>query len=457
MQRDLTQGSITRVMLLFAVPMVLGNLLQQLYNVVDTLIVGQYLGSTALAAVGSSFTLMTFLQYIIIGLCMGCGALFSMRYGARDEEELKRTVFLSFVFIAAVTVVLNVLVLVFLDPILVLMQFNADTIGLAREYLFAIFCGLAFTFLYNFFAAFLRSIGNSVVPLVFLAISAGLNIVLDLVFILPLDMGVAGAAWATTLSQGVSAVCITVYGFWKTPLLRVARRHMALDWKRMGGIVQYSLLTCVQQSVMNFGILMIQGLVNTFGTAVMAAFAAAVKIDAFAYRPVQDFGDAFSTFLSQNYGAARPDRIRGGVRSAVRTAVIFSLVISAAVVIFARPLLYLFIDPAETEIIAIGVQYLHIEGACYVGIGCLFLLYGLYRGIARPAMSVVLTVLSLGTRVALSYALAPLPAFGVVAIWWSIPIGWALADAVGFIYYWFKVRPGLLAGERAAGELPRKT
>ena len=437
MQRDLTQGSITRVMLLFAVPMVLGNLLQQLYNVVDTLIVGQYLGSTALAAVGSSFTLMTFLQYIIIGLCMGCGALLSMRYGARDEEELKRTVFLSFVFIAAVTVVLNVLVLVFLDPILVLMQFNADTIGLAREYLFAIFCGLAFTFLYNFFAAFLRSIGNSVVPLVFLAISAGLNIVLDLVFILPLDMGVAGAAWATTLSQGVSAMCITVYGFWKTPLLRVARRHMALDWKRMGGIVQYSLLTCVQQSVMNFGILMVQGLVNSFGVNVMAAFAAAVKIDAFAYLPVQDFGNAFSTFVAQNTGAEQPERVRRGLRAAAATSLVFSLAASALVCLFAAPLMTIFVSPEETEIIAIGVQYLRIEGACYCGIGILFLFYGLFRGIGRPGVSVVLTAVSLGTRVALAYLLSPIPAVGLLGIWWAVPIGWGLADLIG-LGFWLR-------------------
>ncbi|WP_367271620.1 MATE family efflux transporter [uncultured Eubacterium sp.] len=186
---------------------------------------------------------------------------------------------------------------------------------------------------------------------------------------------------------------------------------------------------------MNFGILMIQGLVNSFSTAIMAAFAAAVKIDTLAYMPVQEFGNAFSLFISQNYGAKRPKRVKAGIRTAVRVSVLFCIIISAAIWVFARPLMQIFVDAGETAIIAEGVRYLHIEGAFYWGIGCLFLLYGLYRAIERPAMSLVLTIVSLGTRVALAYALAPTTPLGVTAIWWAIPIGWILADLTGFIYY----------------------
>jgi len=187
--------------------------------------------------------------------------------------------------------------------------------------------------------------------------------------------------------------------------------------------------------VMNLGILMVQGLVNSFGPTVMAAFAAAVKIDSFAYMPVQDFGNAFSTYIAQNLGAGKRERIQNGIRSSVRAATLFCLIISAAVVVFARPLMCIFVDPGELEILSIGVQYLRIEGACYCGIGYLFLLYGLYRGLGRAGMSVVLTVASLGTRVAIAYLFAPLPAFGLLAIWWAIPIGWAFADLIGFFYY----------------------
>jgi len=194
-----------------------------------------------------------------------------------------------------------------------------------------------------------------------------------------------------------------------------------------------SVLTCVQQSVMNLGILMVQGLVNSFGTAVMAAFAAAVKIDSFAYMPVQDFGNAFSTFIAQNFGAGKKERIRSGIRSALSVSVLFSLAAGVFVFLTAPQLLSFFIDASRPDIIAIGTDYLRIEGSFYFGIGLLFLLYGYFRAVNRPGVSVVLTMISLGTRVALAYLLSAIPSVGVTGIWVSIPIGWTLADITGFI------------------------
>lgn len=281
----------------------------------------------------------------------------------------------------------------------------------------------------------LRAIGNSVVPLAFLAVSAVLNIALDLWFVLGLNRGVAGAAEATVIAQYLSGVGIAVYTLARFPQARAIGKLSGLRRARVREVLSFSTLTCVQQSVMNLGILMVQGLVNSFGPIVMAAFAAAVKIDAFAYMPVQDFGNAFSTFIAQNYGAKRQDRIRAGLKSAVRMAMVFCVIVSALVFAFAAPLMRLFVDAAETEVIREGVRYLRIEGAFYCGIGCLFLLYGLYRALGRPGMSVALTVVSLGARVALAYLLSAIPAVGVVGIWWSVPIGWALADLVGLICY----------------------
>lgn len=435
MQRDLTQGGVTRTMLLFALPMIAGNLLQQLYNIVDTLIVGQFLGSNALAAVGSAYTLMTFLTSVLLGLCMGSGAVFSILYGARRQEHLRRCVFVAFVLIGAAAVVLNALVFVFLDQILWLMRVPQETLPLMREYLWAVFWGICATFVYNFFACLLRAVGNSAAPLVFLAVSAVVNIVLDLWFVVGLQSGVAGAAWATVIAQVLSGLGLAVYTAMRARDLLPSRADCRWDWKAVRELGQYSTLTCLQQSVMNFGILMVQGLVNSFGPAVMAAFAAAVKIDSFAYMPVQDFGNAFSTFVAQNHGAGRTDRIRSGIRSAVTCAVVFCAAVSAVVWVFARPLLCIFIQPHETEILEIGIQYLHIEGAFYWGIGCLFLLYGLFRAVEKPGMSVVLTVISLGSRVALAYLLSAIPSIGVTGIWWSVPIGWMLADITGLVAY----------------------
>ena len=432
---DLTKGPITKSMLLFAGPMILGNLLQQLYNIADTLIVGQFLGPGPLAAVGSSFTLMTFLTSIILGLCMGSGVVFSMLFGAGETDRLKNSLFISFALIGAAAIVIEILSLALLSPLLTGLQVPADIRAETGAYLQVIFLGIFFTFIYNYFACVLRAIGNSAVPLIFLSISSVLNIVLDLAFIIVFKMGVAGAAWATIIAQGVSAGSIMVYCLLRVPQIRPQKQHLHFERTAAWNIARYSFLTCIQQSVMNFGILMIQGLVNSFGVSVMAAFAAAVKIDSFAYMPVQDFGNAFSTFIAQNYGAGKQERIRGGIRSAVFCALAFCAVVSLIVCLFARPLMLIFVKPEETQIIAIGMQYLRIEGACYAGIGCLFLLYGLFRGIGRPAVSIVLTVVSLGTRVALAYLLAPIPAFGLPAIWWAIPIGWFLADFTGLLLY----------------------
>ena len=438
MTGDLTRGPVMGSMFRFAVPMILGNLLQQCYNITDTLIVSRFLGPDALAAVGSSYSLMSFLTSILLGLCMGSGAAFSIRFGRRDIRGLKEGMCASFVLIAALAALLNVLAFACLDLVRVFLQVPGQVWGPMRAYLAVIFCGIAATFLYNYFACLLRAIGNSVAPLLFLAVSAVLNIALDLWFVLGLERGVAGAAEATVIAQYVSGVGLALYTWVRCPQLRLRREELRVRWASVREITGFSLLTCVQQSVMNLGILMVQGLVNSFGPAVMTAFAAAVKIDSFAYMPVQDFGNAVSTFLAQNYGARQWDRIRAGLRGAVAVSFGFCVVISLGVWVFARPLMLLFVEAGETAILAEGMRYLHIEGAFYCGIGCLFLLYGLYRALGRPGMSVVLTVISLGTRVALAYLLSAIPAVGVVGIWWAVPIGWALADATGLLYYLFR-------------------
>lgn len=435
MNIDMTQGPAMKSMLRFALPMIAGNLMQQCYNIADTLIVGRVLGPDALAAVGSSFTLMTFLTSILLGLCMGSGTLFSMRFGEGDDRGLKESICASFILILILTIVLNVLTFVFLNKIQVFLQVPDEVWPTMRSYLTVIFCGIFATFLYNYFASLLRAIGNSVVPLVFLALSALLNIALDLWFVIGFRWGAAGAAAATVAAQYISGLGITCYSLIRVPCLRFKKDDFYIRPSCMKEITNFSLLTCVQQSVMNLGILMVQGVVNSFGPAVMAAFAAAVKIDAFAYMPVQDFGNAFSTYIAQNYGARKEARIRAGLRGAVMTALIFCIIVSALVCIFARPLMLLFVDATETAIVAEGMRYLRIEGIFYCGIGCLFLLYGLYRALGKPGMSVVLTIFSLGTRVILAYALSAIPAIGVVGIWWSVPIGWFLADAVGLAYY----------------------
>lgn len=436
--KDLTTGNITQRMLCLAYPLILGNLLQQGYNIADTLIIGRVLGANALAAVGSSYTLMVFITSIFIGLCMGCSALFSIRYGAKDYVLLKRTQAAALLITGTATFLIFIFSINCIHPIIQWLQTPPELQEMTYDYLKITFIGIWFIYLYNYYAYLLRALGNSLTPLVYLAISVVLNIALDLLFILQLGYGIAGAATATVLSQAISAMGLWLYCRRKIPETRLSRKDFKINRSLAKQVFSYASLTCIQQSVMNFGILMVQGLVNTFGTSVMAAFTAAVKIDSFAYMPVQDFGNAFSTFTAQNYGAGKRERILQGFKKAFWITSLFCVFHSVFIFLAAPQLMQIFISPNEKEIIQIGVEYLRVEGSFYLGIGYLFLWYGFYRAVCKPHLSIILTVLSLGTRVALAYFLASLPSIGVHGIWWSIPIGWALADIYGMVYYWKK-------------------
>jgi putative MATE family efflux protein len=433
MYYDLTEGRIAKNLILFSLPMIAGDLLQQVYNITDTLIVGRFVGAHGLAAVGSAYALMTFLTSIFIGLSIGVGSLLSIYLGRRDEKALKTAIVHAFFLIMGITLFLTLFVYLFLDSILSFLQIPAFIVPSMRIYLLWIFSGMMAVAFYNFFACILRAVGNSLIPLYFLGISAVINIVLDLLFVLVFHAGISGAAIATIIAQYISAIGITFYFVKACPAFMPQKQHFHYNKEILKAIGKFSILTCLQQTCMNFGILLIQRLVDSFGAITMAGYAAAVKIDTFAYLPVQDFGNAFSTFIAQNYGAAKKDRLQKGIKIATIMSSAFSLVLSLLVCLFAKELMMLFVKSSETKVILSGVHYLRIEGACYIGIGCLFLLYGLYRSIDRPEMSLILTIISLGLRVVLAYAFAPL--WGETGIWISIPIGWLLADSFGYLYY----------------------
>ena len=428
---DFTTGSIPKKILLFSLPLMAGNIFQQLYNVVDTLVVGRFLGEAPLAAVGSAYTLMIFLTSILIGLTMGSGVYFSICFGQKNQKLLKQSIYISFLSIGGITLFLNGLSYLLLDEITAFMQIPAEVAPYFKDYLQWVYGGIVAVFLYNYFAALLRAVGNAMIPLYFLILSSLINIGLDLLFVLSFHWGVVGAAQATVIAQYASGIGMLLYYLLRRKDLSVSSADRKWDQAIFRDISKLSLLTSLQQSIMNFGILLVQGLVNSFGTIVMAAFAAGVKIDTLAYSPLMDFGNAFSTAIAQNYGAGNKKRIHDCVIASGKMVVSFALFISAIIYFFAPQLMGFFVPETATETIAIGTSYLRIEGACYVGIGILSMLYAYYRAIKQPGMSVILTILSLGSRVVLAYGLSSLPFFGVTGIWLSIPIGWALADVYG--------------------------
>ncbi len=432
-QQDLTKGHVMKTMSVFALPMIFGNLLQQGYNIVDTWVVGHIAGPDALAAVGAAFALMTFLTSVLLGLCMGSGTVCSLCFGRQDIKALKNSICASFFLLAVVAAVLTALSLFGVSELILWMHIPQEITQITKEYLTVVFWGIPAVAAYNFFAAYLKAVGNSLVPLVFLGVSTVSNIILDLLFVAVFSWGTFGAALATVISQYFAAFGIGSYVLAKQQEVRQAFCGFRIQKGCLAEIAGYSFLTCMQQSVMNLGILLIQGLVNSFGTVVMAAFAAAVKIEAFAYMPAQEYANAFSTFIAQNKGAGQQKRVTAGIRCAVLTVFCYCIGVSVLICVLAKPMMLIFIKASQVAIVAQGVQYLHIVAPFYCGIGCLFLFYGLYRAIGKPSVSVVLTVISLGTRVALAYALAP--AVGAAGIWWAIPIGWGLADLAGMLYY----------------------
>lgn len=432
-QQDLTKGHVMKTMSVFALPMIFGNLLQQGYNIVDTWVVGHIAGPDALAAVGAAFALMTFLTSVLLGLCMGSGTVCSLCFGRQDIKALKNSICASFFLLAVVAAVLTALSLFGVSALILWMHIPQEITQITKEYLTVVFWGIPAVAAYNFFAAYLKAVGNSLVPLVFLGVSTVSNIILDLLFVAVFSWGTFGAALATVISQYFAAFGIGSYVLAKQQEVRQAFCGFRIQKGCLAEIAGYSFLTCMQQSVMNLGILLIQGLVNSFGTVVMAAFAAAVKIEAFAYMPAQEYANAFSTFIAQNKGAGQQKRVTAGIRCAVLTVFCYCIGVSVLICVLAKPMMLIFIKASQVAIVAQGVQYLHIVAPFYCGIGCLFLFYGLYRAIGKPSVSVVLTVISLGTRVALAYALAP--AVGAAGIWWAIPIGWGLADLAGMLYY----------------------
>ena len=308
----------------------------------------------------------------------------------------------------------------------------------SKGYLIIIILGLLFTFIYNLATALLRSIGDSKRPLYFLIVASIINIVLDIVFVLKFNWGVRGVAIATIIAQATSAILSIIYVYKSINFIKISKQDIRINKDTFKHVVKYSVLTSIQQSIMNFGILIVQGLVNTFGPTVMAAFVAGVKVDSIAYMPVQDFGNAFSTFVAQNKGAGKINRVKEGVRSSTKIIIIFCVIVSSLIFIFSKDIMYIFINKSEIEVISLGVEYLSVVSIFYVLIGFLFMFYGLFRGVGLINISIVLTVVSLGTRVILAYILAS-TWLSERGIWWSIPIGWALADIIGIVYYQKKI------------------
>jgi putative MATE family efflux protein len=430
---DMTKGSISRLLLLFTIPMFIGSVFQQLYNVVDRMIVGQFIGEKALAAVGASFSVVFLLIALAMGATMGVSVLVSQYYGAKNYKKVRLCVETSYLFMTVISLGLMLLGFLCNDFILRLLDTPAEILADAEIYLNTIFAGMFLFFGYNLVSAILRGLGDSSTPLYLLIISTLVNIVLDLVFVLCFHWGVFGAAFATIISQGVSFLGGLYYLQRINRLFRVNYWRLRFDREIFTRSMQIGLPSGVQQMLVAAGMMVLHRLVNGFGTNALAAFTAAGSIDAFAMMPAMNLSMAMSTFVGQNIGAGKQDRVQGAVKVGLLLAAAIAVAVSLVVVFFSKWLLLIF--TSEPAVLAVGRDYLHIVGSFYLPFMLMFIYTGVLRGAGDTFIPTLLTVLSLWIiRVPAAALLSA--HIGLNGVWWSMPISWGLGVIFSAAYFY---------------------
>lgn len=430
--KDLTTGHEGRSIFLFAMPMFIGSLFQQLYNTADSIIVGRFIGKNAMAAVSGANPIMFLLASLLIGICLGFSILLSQFYGSKDTEKVVATIDTASIFVVLSSIVITILGLTFCGSILKFMNTPSIVFDQSKLYLTIIFAGIFFSAGYNFISSVLMGLGDSITPLYFLIFASILNILLDLVFIVKLGMGVEGVAFATVISQGASFIISVIYLNKKHPLLKIKMKNLIYDNDIFKMGLKLGIPSGIQQMLFAFGNIALQTLVNNYGTSAMAAFGAGSKVETFIALPIMNLGSAVSTFVAQNIGAGEKERVKRGVKSSIKMALYMSLVISALIIIYRSNLILLF--NSDKDVISIGSQYLLIIGPFFVFIGISFILSSAIKGAGDSMFAMLSSVFSLWlVRIPAAYILSKF--FGVNGIWMGIPIGWILGLIITYVYY----------------------
>ena len=433
MDLDMTEGNIWMHMLRFSIPMAIGLLFQQLYNTVDTLVVGQFVGQQAQAAVGSTGPIINTIVGFCAGLATGASVVISQRYGAHDDEGLGKAVHTTVALTFLVSLIATFLGQLIITPMLRFMQTPEDVMPESHTYLSIYFAGVAGILFYNLGSGILRAVGDSRRPLVFLIISALLNTALDLLFVLAFRMGVDGVAYATVLSQILSAVLVMVTLTREKGNYGIRWRKLRVDRKSLSMILRLGLPSSIQAAITSFSNVFVQSYINYFGSACMAGYGVYGKIDAFALIPVQSISMSSTTFVGQNWGAKQPARARDGVRKATLLAIGSTVILGILVLVFARPLMRFF--SPEAEVIEYGIRFIHIVTPFYIAI-CFNQIYaGALRGIGDATMPTVIMLASFVVFRQIYLATTKALGAGFIAVALAYPVGWILCSTLLLIRY----------------------
>ncbi len=418
----MTVGRISPQLIRFAIPMILGNFFQLTYNAADSIIVGRFVGTNALAAVGAASPIMNIVIFIIVGICLGMSVLMSEFFGAADIPKLKREISTSLIAGGVFTIAIVVSGIFLSGPILRLMNTPEVIMNDATRYLQIIFFGLIFTFAYNIYASTLRSMGNSKIPLYFLITSALLNILMDLLFVVVLGMGTKGAAIATVVAEAVSAFLCLFYVWLKIPVLHFRRTDFVFDRSLLRDTVNYSSVAAMQQICLYVGKLLVQGVVNPLGVHAIAAFNAVNRVDDFVFLPEQSIANSATTFIAQNRGAEKYKRIRKGFMAGLKIELIYSLILMFTIFVSARWLTVVFIGKEAEGVVQSGVYYLHAMAFFYFLPALTNIIQGYFRGMGRLKVTLNSTFIQIVGRVLAAFLLAP--RFGLFGVALACLAGW---------------------------------
>lgn len=432
--RDLTKGDEATTLISFALPLLLGNVFQQFYNMVDSFVVGRFVGTHALAAVGVSFPVIFLLLALIMGITMGSSVLISQFFGAKDDKRLAATISTSYIFLFAAGVIMSILGVLAVPLILNLLAVPQDIYAEAKSYMGIILGGMLITFGYNGVSAMLRGVGDSKTPLYLLIAASLMNVVLDLIFVIVFHWGVAGAAWATLISQAFSFVVAMAIFNRTESQMKIELNKFSWNKEIFGSMLKIGLPTGLQQTLVSLGMMMLSRLVNEFGAATMAAYAAASRIDSFASMPAMNLSQALMTFTGQNMGAGKTERVQKGYRAAIVMNLVISLSITLLVTLAGKWLIGIF--TTDEAVMHIGARYLLIVGLFYLIFGVMFINNGVMRGAGDVFIPMISSLLALWL-VRIPCALLFIRVFGMGSdgIWWSIPSGWLIGCAFTTWYY----------------------
>lgn len=438
MTNDMTQGSPLKIFIFFSIPLLIGNIFQQLYSMVDTIIVGRFVGVDALAAVGSTGSMFFLVNGMILGLTSGFGVLVSQKFGAKDEAGVKKAVASNITLTLISTFLMTVIALIVKNPLLRMMNTPENIFDNANTYITIIFAGLITQALYNMSAGILRALGDSKTPLYFLIISSILNVILDLVFIINFKMGVSGAAYATNIAQGFSAVLCLTYSYKRFQVLRLKKEDFKVDSHYYTKHLKIGVPMGLQFSVTAVGIIIVQSAINVFGSIVIASYTASSKVLQLVMQPSISFGVTIATYAGQNLGAGRFDRIKNGMKIMNKVSIVTSLIAGVILIFLGKYFVTLFIENPTPEIFSYAQQVFNYSAIFFIPLGFIFVYRNVLQGMGESFVPMMAGVYELVARSIVAFTL---PKFiGFTGICLSDPIAWIAAAVPLMITYYRKMK-----------------